>query len=231
LEYLKTKLTDIINYYKQYGVLKFLKHLFNRLGFVHYDRTLIFFHMDFNNFSQDAKEPYSFHIATIDDIQKEQDYNDGWFKKEEAIQRLRNGYLLFILKDNGRMVYFRWGELKKVTINYFDLCFHIPQGFVYFAGLYVVPELRRAGIAFKISMEIINYLKKEGFKHIFSVVDPANTASINLSLKSDFKQYQTVIYKRYWFIKYYHVKKPNSKQQKRYICLFISPKNIWKTFL
>jgi GNAT superfamily N-acetyltransferase len=225
------KTVDIMNYYKRHSFLEFLKHVISKLGFLHYDRSLIFFHMDLKNFSHNAKEPYSFHVATIDDIQKEQDYNDGWFKKEEAIYRLREGHRLFILKDNGRMVYFRWADLKKVTINYFDLHFHIPQSFVYSTGLYVVPELRRAGIAFKMSLEINSYLKIKGFNHIFSVIDPTNAASINHTLKQGFKPYQTVFYKRYWFIKYYHVKKQNSKQQKRYISLFISPKKIWNTFL
>jgi len=70
---------------------RFLKRFFGKLGFEHFSRSLIFLVLDLKDIPDDVKEPYSFHIAPIDDIQNDQDYFEYVFTKGEIIYRLQRG--------------------------------------------------------------------------------------------------------------------------------------------
>jgi ribosomal protein S18 acetylase RimI-like enzyme len=225
------ELVDIIKYVKKHGFLQSLKHVFERLGFVSFNRTLIFLVLKFNDIPNDISESYSFHIASTDDIQKEQNYYDSWFTKQEAIKRIQSGHRLFVFERNEKMVYFLWVELNSAAIGYFDIRFHISDDMVYLTGAYTLPEFRNRGIASKLKKEIFHYLKKEGFNDMIGVVDPLNTTALGIDKRLGFKEYQTINYKRYWHIRHYNVQKYNSDERKTFITLFKAPKDIWKTFL
>ena len=106
---IELQIQKTIDYYKQRGLLQFLKRFFGKLGFEHFSRSLIFIVLDMKDIPGDVKIPYSFHIATIDDIQNEQDHYfqlEYLFTKKEIIDRLKKGHRLFVLKENNKMVYF-----------------------------------------------------------------------------------------------------------------------------
>jgi ribosomal protein S18 acetylase RimI-like enzyme len=170
-------------------------------------------------------------MPTKEDIEKEQKYNDYWFRKEDAIYRLQNGHRLFVLKENGRIVFFLWAEKKQSTISWFDLHMHIPQDMIYITGVYTIPEFRNRGIAYKLKREIFHYLKKEGIKNLIEVVDPSNATALKMDKKIGFREYQIVYYKRYWFIRCFCVRKHRSNQQRTFISVFKTPEIIWKAFL
>lgn len=225
------KRINIINHYKQYGFWDCVKRVFNRLGFVYYNRNLLFFHMELTNTTDEFIEPYTFHVATIDDIQKEQNYYDGLYTKEHAIQLLQNGNRLLLLKVNEKIATYQWLEFKKVKIKWLDLHFDIPKYFAYYKSTYTIPELRGTGLGLKTNNKVLHSLKKEGFNHLVNAIDPTNTASIKLCAKVGFKEYQRVHYRRYCHLRYYHVIKANSQCSKKFITLFKSPKNLWKIYL
>ena len=225
------ELVNIIKYVKKHGFLQSLNHVFERLGFVSWNRTLIFLVLKFNDIPNDISGTYSFHIASTDDIEKEEDYYDGWFSKQEAINRVQSGHRLFVLEQGGKLVYYAWIELKTVAIRYFDLRFDIPDDMVYFTGAYTSPEVRNRGIASKLKNEIFHYLKKEGFNGMIGVVDPLNTTALGINKRLGFSEYQTVSYKRHWHIRRYDVRKANSGEHKTFVSVFKGPKDIWKTFL
>ena len=116
------KLITVINYYKQHGFLKFMKRVFNRLGFIYFDHSLLFFHVDLNNIIKDFIGPWTFQIVTKSDIQKERNYYDGWYTKERALLRLQNGrHRLLISRLDDKIVTYQWLVFRKVKINWLDL--------------------------------------------------------------------------------------------------------------
>lgn len=224
-----------IAYYKQYGILQFLKRFFGVLGLVPFSRTIIFIVLDLKDYTYDRKKPYSFHLATIEEMQNEQEYQDYMkrcgFTKKEIIYRLQKGLTLFILKENNKMVYFLWMEKKNAVIKGFHMPLHLPQEIVYSSGAYTLPDYRGKGIASKIKKEVFHYLKEEGVKKVLGVDMPENTVALRINKKLGYKEYQTVTYKRYWYIRYYTVQKYSSSEYKTFITLFKAPNDLWKTFL
>ncbi len=232
-QFMNMQFAKAINFYKQYGLLEFIKRLFHQLGFIIATRSVIFLKIDLNNILTDCNEPYSFLVATADDIQEELDYKDGWFKRERALSSIQNGHRLFVLKENEKMVYFLWADLKSVQIKWLDIHFSLPEDVAYITGVYTLPEYRNRGIGYKLKKEMIQYLKKEGFNYLIEIVDPTNTTALKIDKRLGFKEYQSVHYKRYWFLKYYCVNKYNSDQQKRFFGVTgrKSQNIIWKAFL
>jgi ribosomal protein S18 acetylase RimI-like enzyme len=106
----------------------------------------------------------------------------------------------------------------------------MPKDMIYCTGSHTVSEYRNRGIAYKLDAQIAQYFKKEGFRYVIGVVDPANTASRAVNKKLGIREYQVVRYKRYGFIKYYRVNKINSDKQKTFIAFFKSPDRLWETF-
>lgn len=227
---IKTKFVRAMNYYNQHGLLQFIKRLLDGLGFQCFHRKLIFVHLDLTNIQHKFEESYSFSIVTKGDIQYKQDYNDGWYDKKTAINRIKNGHCLFVFKKEGKMIYFVWIE-KKATIRWFNLHFNLPSDMVYQTGEYTVPQYRGKGLPSKIKKEIYNYLKKDGINHVVAVIDPLNTISLKINNSIGFKEYQIVDYKRFWLFRYYCVQRYNSSQYKTFIRVFKSPEYLWRVFL
>jgi ribosomal protein S18 acetylase RimI-like enzyme len=225
------KIANAIHYYKQHGVLSFLKRMFVSFGFEFFDHAVIFMVLDLNDIPDDIKEPYSFYQATVADVQQAEDYNDGWFAKKEALSRLQNGHRLFVFKEKETTIYFLWAETKKVTLNWLAMDLSIPEDMLYISGAFTLPEFRNRGIASKLKKEIFHFLKKEGIKKLIGVVIPSNTTALLIDKKLGFKEYQTITYKRYGYFRHYKVQKFNSGECKTFITLFKAPKDIWITFL
>lgn len=232
---IESQIQKTIDYYKRHGFLQFLKRFFGRLGFEHFSHDLIFIILDLKDFPEDVKKPYRFHLATIDDMKNENDYQDYseyyGFTKREIIDRLQKGNRLFVLKENNKMLYFVWTEQKNAAIGAFRLPLHIPQDMLYLGSEFTSPEHRGKGIASKLKKEIFHYLKNEGVKKLLAVISPDNTTNLRMDKKLGFQEYQTINYKRYWHIRYYTVQKYNSDECKTFITLFKAPNDIWKTFL
>ena len=93
------KLKHVIGFYRTHGFLTFLKRCFEKLGFHYCDRSIIFVRLDLKNIPLNGNEPYRFSFATAADIEKEREYNDGWFQKKDAISRLQEGHRLFVSKE------------------------------------------------------------------------------------------------------------------------------------
>jgi len=229
--HLKTKPKDVITYYRQHGLWALLKSVLRRLGFICHNRTLLFFHVDLTKFANGFTGPFTIHLATVEEVEREQDYYDGWFTKEHAIMNLLNGYQLFIFKQNGQIATYQWLVFKTVKIDWLEMHFDIPADYVYYQAIYTIPELRGSGLGSKTNWEVFSYLKRKGYNHVLLVIDPDNTPSIRLFTHNGAENYLRVHYRRYWLVRYYHVKKINSSESKTYIIPFMAPRDIWKTYL
>jgi len=227
---IKKKFVKATKYYNQHTILQFIKRILDGLLFQCFQRTLVFVHLDLKNIQSKLEESHNFSIATVDDIQYQQDYDDGWYDKKTAIERIENGHRLFVFKEKERMIYFVWIE-NKVTIKWFNLHFDLPSDLVYHTGEYTLPQYRGKGIPSKIKIDVYNYLKKDGIKHVICVIDPLNTISLKINKRIGFKEYQIAVYRRFWLFKYYRVQKYNSSHYKTFICVFKSPEDLWQVFL
>jgi GNAT superfamily N-acetyltransferase len=225
------RLADAIGYYKQQGMLQFSKRILDRLGFQYFERSLIFLLVDLDKLPIVPQKPYSFRLATEEDIERETDYKDGWFTKREALKRIREGCRLYILKDGDKIIYFLWAEPENATVAWFDLHFRLPDDMVYCTGSYTIPEYRNRGIAKRLDSEIFHSLKMEGFRYIIGVVEPSNKASRAVNDKTGVVEYQTVHYKRYGHVRSFRIHDASSSRQKVFISAFRTPSAIWKVFL
>ena len=229
---IELQIQKTIDYYKHQGLLQFIKHFFNKLGFEHFSRTLIFLVLNLKNIPHDIKEPCDLSIITIDDIEKIRDYNNGVFTKDEAVYRLQKGHTLFFSKESNKMTCSIWIEQQNAAIWWFNnLPLNLPEAAAYMSGLNTSPEYRRKGFASKLKKEVSLHLKKEGVSYLIEGLHPANKPALLMDKKLGFKEYQTIIYKRYWYIRHYTVQRFNSDERKTFITFFKAPKDIWKTYL
>lgn len=195
-----------------------------------FEHKLILLKLDLEGVSAEPDRSYSFHLVTADEVQRDAEYCDGWFPKAEALRRLLQGHRLFVLRQHGQNVCFEWSELGDVHIRWLDLRLRLPPGVAYGTGLYTKPSLRGQGFASRLAREVSRYWKARGLQHYVIVVDPQNTASLNMQLKRGFVPYQTVCYRRRLWLRCYSIQRTDSRQRKRWFTIFASPSGIWRTF-
>jgi RimJ/RimL family protein N-acetyltransferase len=106
----------------------------------------------------------------------------------------------------------------------------IPDKVAYSLGMYTVPGFREKGLASKLRLRQLQFLKRHGYQRVFLAITPNNLASQKVSRKCGFKEYQTVIYRRILFLKYYCVKDYNTNKMKRFWYIQGIDQKLWKTF-
>lgn len=242
-QWFREKRDNIQEYYENYGFWKSLLHFFTRLaeyvGFAFYTKALIFFEFDLQHavlLSCDEQD-LDFSKVEPQDLQRVEDYHDGWFDREQALQRLEAGHVLFVVKDHQNFAFFQWIELYTSKIPSIDLSsFPLPEKTACMAYIFTKPEYRGRGYASKAKPLVLHNLREQGLHNVFLVIAPENTISQRVNKKAGFREYQTVTYRKIFFhhsvfFKYYLVKDWNSWRIK----IFWSNKKpeqdkIWKVF-
>jgi len=230
----KTKLQNAISYYQRHGMSNFIKRIFVGIGFKWFTRTLIFLKLDMSNLSEkcDKTQQWSFKIVNSDEIIAEANYDDGFFNKAKALQRISSGHRLFALEEGGREVFFLWVEKRKASVWWFDdLPLWLPANYAYISGVYTFPDFRKRGIASRMKREIFTYLREvEGVNCLIEVVHPNNHVALKMDEALGFRKYQIVTYRRYWHIRHYSVTDAKFNQKKTIIRVFSAPRDVWKIF-
>lgn len=243
-QWFRGKLDNIQEYYEKYGFWKSVIHFFERLaeyvGFRFYIKTLIFFEIDLQQTfitNPDAQE-VDFLKVKPKDLEFIGGYHDGWFDREQALQRLKEGHLLFVIKDRQDMAFFQWIELYKSKIPSLDLSsFPLSEKTACMAYIFTKLEYRGRGYASKAKPLVLDYLREYGYHDVFLVIAPENTISQRVNKKAGFKEYQTITYRKIFFRKsvlfrYYLVKEYATTRKKIYWYISKSkfePK-LWKKF-
>ena len=243
-QWFRMKLDNIQEYYGNYGFWKSVLHFFERLaeygGFVFYIKTLIFFELDLQHTllpSPDAQD-VDFSKVELQDLECAEEYHDGWFDREQALSRLEEGHLLFVVKDHQNIAFFQWIELYKSKIPSIGLSsFPLPEKTACMAYIFTKPEYRGRGYASKAKPLVLHYLQEQGYHYVFLVIAPENTISQRVNKKAGFREYQTVTYRKIFFRKtvlfrYYLVKEYATTRKKIYWYINKSkfePK-LWKKF-
>ena len=220
----RDKIRNTKEYYEKYGLWPSILHFFKRIfGYivVFQKNTLIFYEMDIEKEVSCQKNDKTISMVRMnrEDIENEHEYFDGWFKKDDALKRLKEEHTLFVVKDEGRSINFLWIDFRKVFIEVLDLSFFINDQTVYFSRIFTVPEYRGKGIASKTLPLVSKYLRESGYRKIFTVIGLKNLASQKVFKKNGFKEYQTItcrriLFLRSLFLKIYVVKEWDTKQRK-----------------
>jgi GNAT superfamily N-acetyltransferase len=229
--WIQTKMDKTRDYYRKFGLWKTILNFFDRRG-IFKRKVFIFLELELEDSISDQEPKSSVDLVRVgkEDLKNVDKYLYEWFEKEEALKSLEAGNVLLVVKDEEKMIFYQWLEFTKVDLPYLDLSFFIPDGTVYTAYMYTEPEYRRRGIASRAKPLMFNYLKENGFRRTLSIIASNNTESLRLNKKVGFKEYQTVIYWRLLFLKYYCVKDYPTGSQKVFWGSGRATQELWKTF-
>jgi RimJ/RimL family protein N-acetyltransferase len=230
--WIRVKLQNTREYYEKYGLWKSILHFFERIGLGYIKRSLIFFELNMEDWRPyQEKDPVTdFVKVEKEDLAAVDEYFDGWFDKEHAIRRLEAGHVLFAIKHKGRMIFFQWLEFQKVEIPFLELSFCIPDKTACMAYIYTVPEFRGKGVASKAKPLVLDYLRQCGYQRVFLEISPKNPISQRVNKKFGFKEYQTVIFRKFSFLRYYSVKDYYTSQRRIFWHVRTAQQRLWNTF-
>jgi len=230
-QWIQTKIHKTLNYYREFGLWKTILRFIENSG-IFKRRVFIFFEMELKDSISAQEQNHRINLIRVgkEDIEKVDEYLYGWFEKEEALKHLEAGNVLFTVKDGEKMIYYEWTEFKKIDLPYLDLSFFIPDGTAHNGFNYTEPEYRGKGIASKAKLLTLKYQRENGIQRAFCIIPPNNTESLRLNKKVGFKEYQTVTYWKFLFLKYYCVKDSHTGSQKVIWGSGKATQELWKTF-
>jgi len=228
---IQTKIHKTLNYYREFGLWKTILRFFESSG-VFKKRVFIFLELELKDSISAQEQNHRVDLIRVgkEDLEKVDKYLYAWFEKEEALKRLEAGNVLLVVKDEEKMVFYQWVEFAKIDFPYLDLSFFIPDGTVHMAYTYTEPEYRGKGVASKAKPLVLKYLQENGFQRLFTIIEPKNAVSQRVNKKIGFKEYQTVIYWRLLFLKYYCVKDYQTGSQKVFWGSGGTTQELWKIF-
>jgi RimJ/RimL family protein N-acetyltransferase len=96
--------------------------------------------------------------------------------------------------------------------------------------LYTTPEFRGKGLASIIKLLQLQFLKEQGYQRVFNTIRSNNIASLKVDKKVGTKKYQTVIYRKIFFLKYYCVRDYDTNKRKRFWYIKGMDQKLWKHF-
>lgn len=214
-------------YYKEHGfhesILRISRGIIKPLKrFIFLEKEFIFFEL--NLYKEPLFLPKNDDYINIfkvwrNDLENFQKYDDGKYNKNKALKRISQGCKLLVAKDNDNIIYYEWLESKRIYISALDLMLFLPDQTVYSAWSYTNIKFRNKGYASRSGPFMLKLLKECGYKHLFLIIDPINKPSIRLKKKVGYKEYQTIIYKRFLFLKYYCLKDYSTDDKLTYWCI------------
>ncbi|MDY6933076.1 MAG: hypothetical protein SVZ03_02485 [Spirochaetota bacterium] len=219
------------NYYNYNGFSATAKRIYYRLkpDFFIYRETIMGEYYIVPN--QTNNNSLNFIIASEKDIDEE--YKDIWHTKEQALERLRKGHILFLVKDkdSGANMCYLWVELSDISIPWLGIKkMYIPPTIAYYSGAYVPSQYRGQRLAYQCGQYRTYYLSKNKIAtKAFSVTSTDNIASNRTANLTGRKHYQHVKYIKVFCLKIYIVEslKEDMKRKKK---IFINDSNFWNVF-
>lgn len=230
MAWLKLMAQNAREYYDQKGFLFFLKRAFAKAGFEYFSRTLMIIKRDLKDIDTDPDEPCIFEEATPADIENVDDFNIGFFDKRKTLYRLSKGLKLFVVKQNGKIVFALWAETKNAALWWLDVPLHLPPDTLYISGIFTAREMRNKGMYTKVKDQLFPRLKKEGITHLIGTIEPRNLLSLDIHRRFGWREYQTITYQRFWHIRRYTVQKSNSGERKIFTTVCRAPRNLWSLY-
>jgi GNAT superfamily N-acetyltransferase len=230
-QWIQTKIHKTWDYYRKFGLWKTILRFFESID-IFKRKVFIFLELEPKDSVSAQEQNHSINLIRVgkEDLERVDKYLYEWFEKKEALKSLEAGNVLLVVKDEEKMIFYQWLEFTKVDLPYLDLSFFIPDGTAYLAYMYTEPEYRRKGIASKVKPLVFKYLQENGIRRGFSIIASNNAESLRVNKKVGLKEYQTVIYWRLLFLKYYCVKDYHTGSQKVFWGSGRATQELWKTF-
>ncbi|MGD0336871.1 MAG: hypothetical protein ABSB18_07245 [Candidatus Omnitrophota bacterium] len=188
------------------------------------------FHKKNVNVDISSVNSFNIQIASSKDI--DENYQDYWYTREEALKKLRDGHILFLAKDNTTIKLYLWIDLLNIDIGWLNIKnLRIPSNVAYLATSYVPPEYQGRHI-FKRALKFVSkYLSDNAIADtLFTITEP-DTVSAGIIKLLGYMPYQKVLYFRIKGINlcFYIVESLESARlkQKR---IFIQDSRFWNLF-
>lgn len=232
---IQAKMQRIREYYEKYGLWKLVLYLFSRIGII-IKREYIFFEINLQDIIPYKKNNSNFDLDFVWVKKKDFEHfnfpsEDGWLTKNQALRRLtERNCILLALTNGNKIVCYQWSEFTLANFPRLGLLMSIPDNVVYSLAMYTVPEFRGKGLASKLKLLQLQFLKKKGYQRVFNAIASNNIVSQIVAKKYGFKEYQTVIYRRILFLKYYCTKDYGSNKRKRFLYIKGIDQKLWKHF-
>lgn len=193
-------------------------------------RTLILMRLALEQVSSARPVDPDLRQVTLQELLASPTYEGGWFGRDEAVRRLRQGHSLYVLRSGEQNTCFGWVEFGTATNRWMGLRFDLPDDVVYFTGLFTIPAYRGQGWARRLWMALFRLYARRGIKYVIVAVDPANEPSLRLHRRLGFAPYQTITYRCWFGIRYYSVTDARSGERRHFVAGFGHSPLLWKTF-
>jgi GNAT superfamily N-acetyltransferase len=228
----KIKLQKVKEYYAEHGLFSTIMHYLMSI-FWKISKNVIFFELDLDNMSlPQLIDKYGIKVIKIEKTNFDRlDYHGWEITKQEALNRLNEGCVLFAGIAGETMVSQQWTELKKAYLFGLDLTVNLPDYTGYISRLYTDSNLRGKGIATFTKAQALLLLKDYGCTSALVIIAEENQISRHVNGKFGFKPYQAVKYHRFlFFIKYYRVKDFSSDRKKHFFYFTNNDQKLWKFY-
>ena len=121
---------------------------------------------------------------------------------EIELKQRENHFYPFVRVGDDIIGYIKIGQ-NQVYVLDFDETLTLPSNSAMIYDTFVLPEYRKHGVASFLLMEIIDFLRKEGFQKVWCHIPSWNKPSINTYVKAGFRKVDHVRYKRFLCWKFF----------------------------
>jgi len=110
--------------------------------------------------------------GTQDDVPRLTQLLPGWSARIFCDRhRLLQGDIFFIAQIDNQMVHQTWISFKNYYVSLLNKKIVLREGEAYAYGAYTAPEFRSKNISIAVKSKLLMYLKAEGYKRCFFLVD------------------------------------------------------------
>jgi len=220
------RIKKAVAYCRINGFVGFMKRIWHSV-FTY--REIVMRHKQLRASDLDFVNSLNIHIASEKDI--EEGYEDVWYTKEEALERLRKGHILFLVKDKGINVYYSWVHLLEIDIPWLGIKkMRISPDVAYMATVYVLPQYR-GRFLLKRSLKFIEkyLLDNTTVNKTFTVTAPDNVVASKILALGGYLPYQHIKYFNIMGFRLYVVESIENGKS-RIKKLFVHNSDFWNMF-
>ena len=225
---IRNRIRKTVGYYKSDGFIRTVKKIWCSLELFMY-RKAIMYHKKLTISNLTFTDYLNIRVALKEDIDER--YEDIWYTKKQALEKLCKGHILFLVKDKGLNIFYLWVDFLNVDIPWLDVNrLSVSPNIAYLATTYVPPQYRGRSLL-KRSLKLIEkyLLNNTRVDRVFCITSPDNAVSNRIVTLAGYVPYQYIKYFKITGFKLYIVESLEDKKPKRRK-IFIQSSNFWNTF-
>jgi GNAT superfamily N-acetyltransferase len=191
-------------FWQKHGTFATLTDLSDKLGFQNYNREVHFLGCNLRAASElilIMMPGFKMVEASPAIVEGVVHYDDGLFKKEQALHRLRQGHILLMGFYYDKPVTYIWIENEIIKINYIELKCELAPDVAYIRYFFTPSEYRGHGFAVQSLKYALSWMRQHGKTFVFLIVEKSNFISLKACKRAGFEIYQTCLATRRFFIR------------------------------